>query len=34
MKITDLESNNAAKWEIIPMKIDFSIPSFHRSIAT
>lgn len=34
MKITDLESNNNGDWDIIPLNIDFSLPAFHRTIAT
>lgn len=33
-RINDLERTNKVDWEIISLKIDFAIPTFHRTIAT
>lgn len=34
IKLNDIKQNQAIKWEIIPLNISFTLPSFHRTIAT
>lgn len=34
VKINNIKLNEPIRWEIIPLEINFKIPSFHRTIAT
>ena len=34
LKIKDIKEHATIRWNVIPLEIDFAIPSFHRTAAT
>ena len=34
MRLNDIKQNEPIKWNVINLNINFTIPSFHRTIAT
>lgn len=34
IKINDIKQSQPIRWDVIPLNINFSVPSFHRTVAT